>query len=256
MHWLIARYRSSSLFALKLVEATSTGAKSLLVPMPYAIRMALLDAAIRTEGKSAASEAFELIKSLRLAIRPCEYAAVSGIFLRILKPRREEPKTEPEAEDGQTTPPERDGFWTRTIAFREYVHLAGELGLAFGGHPESLAKIRPWLGQINTFGKRGSFFQLQEQPQLIERPEEEVPQGFWPFPGADLRRQAPKDRFPLGIVQRVDEWGAELTFDQANSYMAESVPRVAAGRQRVDVILPYQLAYAGRGLTFYRRFET
>jgi hypothetical protein len=53
MPWLIARYQPTSLFSLKHGDATSTGGKSLLVPTPFAIRMALLDAAIRTEGIAA-----------------------------------------------------------------------------------------------------------------------------------------------------------------------------------------------------------
>ena len=64
MQWLIARYQPTSLFSLKHGDATSTGAKSLLVPTPFAIRMALLDAAIRTEGIAAGRSAFEHIKSL------------------------------------------------------------------------------------------------------------------------------------------------------------------------------------------------
>lgn len=141
MPWLIARYQPSSLFSLKQGDATSTGAKSLLLPTPFAVRMALLDAAIRTAGVAEGPRAFETIKALRLAVRPPAYAAVSSTFLKVLKPERE-------AEA-------RGRAMTRTIAFREYVHLAGELAIAFGGPEDGLAAIRPWLMQISYFGKRG-----------------------------------------------------------------------------------------------------
>ena len=45
--WLIAEYQPVSLFSLKNSLATSSGGKSLLVPTPYAFKMALLDAACR-----------------------------------------------------------------------------------------------------------------------------------------------------------------------------------------------------------------
>ena len=40
--WLIAEYEAVTLFSLKLSTATSSGGKTLLVPTPYALKMALL----------------------------------------------------------------------------------------------------------------------------------------------------------------------------------------------------------------------
>jgi len=112
MPWLVARYQPTSLFSLKHGDATSTGGKSLLIPTPFAIRMALLDVAIRTEGVQAGPQAFERIKSL--AALPCgcpPHAAVASIFVKVLKPERKV------AARGREMAP--------TIAFREYVHLTG-----------------------------------------------------------------------------------------------------------------------------------
>lgn len=243
MQWLIARYQPTSLFSLKHGDATSTGGKSLLVPTPFAIRMALLDVAIRTEGIAAGPQAFERIKSLRLAIRPPAHAAVTSTFVKILKPER----------DAEA----RGREMQQTIAFREYVHLAGELALAFGGQEETLAAIRPWLVQVNYFGKRGGFYQLLASPDAVTTEGDEPPAGFLAFPGYDLLSGKPPAQFPLGLIQRVDEWGEPLRFEQADIYNREAKTGISVGRERkrVDVILPYRMARSSRGLTLYERFE-
>ena len=50
--WVLATYQPTTFFSLKPSNATSSGGKTLLTPTPYAIKMGLLDAAIRTEGIS------------------------------------------------------------------------------------------------------------------------------------------------------------------------------------------------------------
>jgi hypothetical protein len=241
MPWLIARYQPTSLFSLKHGDATSTGGKSLLVPTPFAIRMALLDVAIRTEGVVAGPQAFERIKSLRLAIRPPAYAAVTSTFVKILKPER----------DAEA----RGREMQQTIAFREYVHLAGELALAFGGQEETLAAIRPWLVQVNYFGKRGGFYQLLASPQVVTTEGNNPPPNFLAFPDSDLVAGKLPDRFLLGLIQRVDEWGSPLQFHQANIYTRERDTAIRLGKERVrvDVILPYRMVRSSRGLTLYER---
>ena len=145
MKWLIANYHPVTLFSLKLGEATSTGAKTLLVPTPFAIRTALLDVAIRTQGVAAGPTAFKTIKDLRLAMRPPERVVVTNLFAKVLKPQRSDK-------------PDRKEAMQPTIAFREYVHLEGSLELALAGDESALTIIEPLLAQVNYFGKRGSFF--------------------------------------------------------------------------------------------------
>src|SRR5215813_12546664 len=45
--WLIADYEPISLFSLKSSQATSSVGVSLVIPTPYVIKMALVDAAFR-----------------------------------------------------------------------------------------------------------------------------------------------------------------------------------------------------------------
>lgn len=241
MHWLIVRYQPTGLFSLKHGDATSTGGKSLLVPTPFAIRTALLDVAIRIEGIQSGPQAFDNIKSLQLAMRPPDYAAVANIFVKVIKPER--------------NPKEKGREMASTIAFREYVHLFGEMALAFGGGEKILEVIAPWLMQINYFGKRGSFYQPMDLPQRFLSNGDEPPSDFVHLVGLNLSGVASGRQFPLGTLQRIDEWGETLTFDKMNIYNRDSRAKIELGKDRVrmDVVLPYRQTRASRGYTLYER---
>lgn len=238
MDWVVAWYQPVGLFSLKPGEATSTGGKSLLIPTPFAIRMALLDAAIRVRGAAAGPQAFAAIQALHLALAPPRWVAVTSLFGKILKPERDE---------------EAGRAMQRTIAFREYVHLGGPLGLALGGDPAHLEEVSPLLPHISYLGKRGSFFQLLALPERMETADDRPPDGFIPLVAWDRARGGTGPvAFPLGHVQRLDDWGADLTFEKANIYTAEKI-RLGRDRVRVDVVLPYRLVRSGRGFTVYER---
>jgi hypothetical protein len=241
MRWLVARYQPVGFFSLKPSEATSTGGKSLLVPTPFAIRMALLDVAIRVQGVAFGPQAFEQIKALRLALRPPCWAAVTGLLVKILKPERE-------AE-------ERGRAMQRTIAFREYVHWEGTLDLAFGGDPAHLEQVASLLPHLNYLGKRGSFIQLLAPPEMVETADDQPPEGFVALvPWDQAKARSGQPAFPLGHLQRLDEWGDSLTFEKANIYTSKKI-RVGKDRIPIDVVLPYRPVQAGRGFTVYKRVE-
>ena len=234
MPWLIARFQPVGLFSLKHGEATSTGGKSLLIPAPFAIRMALLDVALRLEGAERGDDFVTTIRSLKIALKPARYAAVSSLFGKILKPER--------------NPQQSGRAMTPTIAFREYVHLWDEFALAFGGKDNALDDAARWLPHITYLGKRGSFVQLLETPQRL--PGDEPPEGFISLQGMTLNAVPLPETFPLGLLQRVDEWGESMTFERANIYTDAKI-RVGKERLRMDVIIPYQMERSGRGFTLY-----
>src|SRR6266540_1084649 len=88
MMWLTAVYHQVSLFSLKPSDATSTGGRSLLVPTPFSIKMALLDVALRFYGEDGGSTFFPLIRDLGIALSPPPQIVVNNCFVRIHKPRR------------------------------------------------------------------------------------------------------------------------------------------------------------------------
>ncbi|WP_134642958.1 hypothetical protein [Ammonifex thiophilus] len=236
--WLVAYYQPVGLFSLKMGTATSTAGKTLFLPTPFTIRTALLDAAIRTQGLEKAPEVFAMLKTLKIAARPPEEVVVTNLFTKVFKPQR------PDAQ--------RDEAMQSSIAFREYAHLGGDLGLAFEGEEQSLQQLEDLLLQINYFGKRGSFFQLI--PPL--RRSEKMPEGFVLLKGIGYERSEIGDRAsfaqPLGVIQVLDDWGPRLTFEKINVY---NDTRIELGRDRSQemVILPYRLERSSRSFSYYVR---
>lgn len=235
--WFIAEYRPAALFSFRSGMTTSSGAKTLFLPTPFAIRTALLDAAIRTNGLPTGPVAFDWIKELSIAVRPPERVVVTNLFTKILKPTRKG-KSE-EAMD-------------RTIAFREYAYLEGTVALAFGIPEERVEELQALLVQVNYFGKRGCFFQLMKPPQKIK----ELPEGFVPMDGVyiqdnQVRGQGPR-AFVAGLIQIMDDWGESLTFAKANIYTDE---KIVLGKDRIrkSIVLPYRLVRASKGFSYYER---
>ncbi|MGC9400730.1 MAG: hypothetical protein ACP5HM_16590 [Anaerolineae bacterium] len=221
--WTIARYQPTAFFSLKPHMATSSGGKTLIVPTPFAVKTALLDAAIRTRGLESGKALFPDIRVLEIAVRLPRQIVVNNTFNRILRKAR--------------SPSPGQWPYQRTIGFREYVQFGGPLALAFRELPAELA---PLLAQINYLGKRGGFIQLQEMPKEVA----ELPEEF------TLLTTDYGDRFPLGTLQVVDDWGEKLTFDHVNIY---SDKRITAGSHRVfhHVVLPHRPEQSSRNYTLY-----
>jgi hypothetical protein len=195
--------------------------------------MALLDVACRVAGETAAKEAWPWLRDLTVALCPPGRAVVTNLFTRILKPRRNP------ARPG--TP--HAGPLGKTIAFREYVHFDGPLGIALGGEAGDWPRLADWLLQVNYLGKRGGFVQLLASPAQVET----LPPGFIVIDG-DPTRPFLAD----GIIQQLDDCAASLTFDKASIYSGK---RITLGKERVlrHVVLPYRLVSSSKGFSYYER---
>jgi hypothetical protein len=232
--WLVAEYQSTALFSLKPAWATSSGGKSLLVPTPYAVKMAILDAVCRTSGVAVAEKSWPQVRDLAVALRPPEHAVVTNLFTRILKPNRTPP------------PPgsQHAGPLGKTICYREYVYLDGPLGLALGEVSREERQLVDWLLQINYLGKRGGFVQLLAPPTFAET-----------LPGDFIAISDSTDSFPAdGVVQQLDDCDASLTFEKASVYSGKSI---RTGRERVlhHAVLPYRLVRSSKGFSHYELID-
>jgi hypothetical protein len=223
--WTIARYQPTAFFSLKPNMATSSGGKTLIVPTPFAVKSALLDAAIRTRGLARGKALFSGIRALEIAVRLPRQIVVNNTFNRVLRAAR--------------SPSPGQWPYQRTIGFREYVQFGGPLALAFQSLSDELA---PLLAQVNYLGKRGGFIQLLNRPTQ----EDALPEAF------TLLTAGVNGAFPLGTLQMVDDWGERMTFDRINIY---SDKRITAGTHRVfhHVVLPHRPVRSSRGFTLYER---
>lgn len=232
--WVLARYEMVTLFSLKSSAATGSGAKTLLVPTPYALKMALLDAACRTAGVTAAERIWPTIRDASVAIDPPPWAVVTNLFAKVLKPRRTA------AAEGSAD----FGPFGRTIAFREYVQHVGPLGVALSVGDESASGVAGLLVQVSYLGKRGGVVQLLDPPRLAPQ----LPAGY-------LALDEGQSRFARdGLLQTLDDCTPSLTFERANVYSGE---RVTVGKERVirHIVLPYRLLRSSKSFTLYQRIE-
>ncbi len=148
--WLEVVYRPTTLFSLRQSRATSSGAKSLLTPSPYAVKMALLNAIITYDSIQLAKENFNLIRDLEMRFSLPGKLVVNNCFLKIQKePHSDKKKEHPEIN------------FQSTVGFREYVYLAGDVKIAFMVEDNKIKNfLKQWFPLINYFGKRGCFFQF------------------------------------------------------------------------------------------------
>ena len=234
--WTVATFEPVSFFSLKLATATSTGGKSLLAPTPFAVKMALLDVVIRTEGLATGRELWPVIRDAAVALDGPQRIVVNNTFTKILKP----PKNA-KAEDPDTG---LFPVFINTIAFREYVHWQGRFRLAIRPTGTLTVPFARWLCQVNYLGKRGGFIQSAALPVETE----ELPDSFTVLTDAS-------DHFMLGgTMQLLDDCGAGATFAQIDIYSDE---KLRIGKERVlrQVVLPYRTERASRGYTLYQRID-
>jgi len=241
--WSIAEYQPTSLFSLRPYTATTSGGKSLIVPTPFAVKMALLDAAIRTQGLARGQALFPALRDLQVAVRLPQRIVVNNTFAKILRLKEVKTKaSEKEAAIARAVA-KRQWPFQKTIAFREYVQFSGPLALAFQGM--SLEELKPLLLQINYLGKRGGFIQLLRLTEMAE----ELPTSF------TMLTEGVNGSFPLGMLQMVDDCGPSLTFNKVNVYDQSHKSRIRPGKDRIfhHVVLPYRLMRSSKSYSLYER---
>src|SRR5512138_2786632 len=84
--WLIAEYCPSTFFSLRPANATTSGSKTLVTPTPFAVKMALLDAAIRVYGKIQGETWFPQLRDLVVAARLPKHLMIVKPFIKIRRP--------------------------------------------------------------------------------------------------------------------------------------------------------------------------
>jgi len=237
--WLVAYYRPTALFSLKPAAATSSGGRTLICPTPFALRVALLDAAIRTRGVSAGEHLWPLLRGLRLKVLLPKQLTVINTFTKIIRLKKMGPSDD--MGTGLITP------FNNTIAYREYVSFGGDIGIAaqMGTGDKLPDDVIELFFQIAYLGKRGSFLQLLAQPELVHHEPDEA--KGWTLISAD------QTRFNIGgTLQMLDDCSSKLTFEQVNIYSGK---RIVLGKDRIlrHVVLPHRLVRSSRGFSLYER---
>lgn len=240
MSWLAVSYQPTSLFTLKPSWATSTGGKSLLLPTPYALRMALLDVAIRTSGLAQGEDAWSWLRSMSISVGLPPQIVVTNLFVKLLRIKEIKVKASQKEEAIAQARAQQQWPFQNTIGFREYVYYPAPIRLAFEVRSEEQGvKLAAWLLQINYLGKRGGFVQLVEPPQ-----ERDSDEGLIP-----LTREQTTMALD-GVIQQVDDCPPRMSFEQANIYEGKRPSRVTRA-----IVLPYRVAQSSKSYTLYEKID-
>lgn len=238
--WTVATYAPNALFSLKIAVATSSGGKTLLCPTPLSIKLALLDALIRTQGRTSGELWWRELATLRLRIALPAQIAVINTFTKIVRPKKNGPSDDNGT--GLLAP------FVRTIAYREYVSFGGTFQLAAqtAQRKPLPAELSALFAQLTSLGKRGGFIQLQAPP--VPLADEHMPEAAgW------VTLTETQQRFSFGgTLQMLDDCAATMTFAHADIY---SDKRITLGKERIlrHIVLPYTVTRSSRGFTLYER---
>jgi len=214
------KYLPTALFSLKDSNSTNSGAKTLFLPSPYSIRMAILNQAITIGGnleylKGKKSLSFSHIRDVKISffIDNDSYFSVNNSFVRIIKTIGE---------------PSRPSF-------RQYLYLSKPLEIIFEtqkvGQKEYLQK---YLHNINYFGKRGCFFQFLE---YSDSPNQANVKPFQATEGLS------------GILQEYDDFDAKFTFEDVSNFSSKKIIK----RKKEILVLPLQSVSASKAFTVYKK---
>lgn len=248
--WTIATYQPTTFFSLRPALSTSSGGQTLVVPTPFALKMALLDVAIRGWGLEQTVAWFPILRDLQVAIAPPDRLIINHTFIKIQRLKKNIPK---ELDDRELFTP-----LNATIAFRAFVQFGGNMQIAVtpgaGLATESKSKksqvvattpppLAALLAQLSYLGKRGGFFQLQTQPTEVET----LPE----YPDGRFVRLTNSLSFRLdGLMQVLDDCAPHLEFAQVNVYDPKSL-QVGKDRLLKHVALPYRLKRSSQRYQLY-----
>ena len=224
--YLVASYLPTALFSLKDSQATNAAAKTLLVPSPYAVKMALLDVAIHWRGLEFTKKTFEWLKDLSVRAAPPPHVAVSNTFIKIQRPPKNPKPGEPLA---------------ATVAFREYAHLQGELALSFDIarlEQQQVEQLQGLLLRVSYFGKRGGFFQFLRFEQC-----ETLSTSFSLVMG-DNRP------FSAGVTQYLDDFDEGMTWEMADTFNKARPRRLSQA-----ALVPLTPVSSSKRSTLYQRTD-
>jgi hypothetical protein len=210
-------YQPTNLFSLKDSNSTNSGAKSLLIPSPYAIKMAVLNQAITIDGESVferdKSNEFTFIKNAQISYRISGSFCVNNCFITIQSLR--------------------DGIYHGKPSFREYVFLSDNIEIIFDvENREAKQYLQKYLHRINYFGKRGCFFQFV---------------GYRDNPSEPNVKEFDTSNLLSGILQEFDDISPDAQFKNVNNFNSAN-----AKRDKKILVIPVKNQNSSKSYTHYR----
>lgn len=212
-----AIYQPTNLFSLKDSNSTNSGAKSLLIPSPYSIKMALLNQAITIDGKKVfeenKSKEFAYIRDARIDYHVLGSFCVNNCFVTIQSLR--------------------DGIFRGKPSFREYIFISDHIEIIFDvKNLEAKHYLKKYLHKINFFGKRGCFFQFVCYQDIHKEP------NVREFDASNLTN---------GVLQEFDDISPKANFSNVDNFDSTPPKRI-----KKILVIPVHKLNSSKSYTHYR----
>jgi hypothetical protein len=212
-----AIYQPTNLFSLRESNSTNSGAKSLLLPSPYSIKMALFNQAITIDGQeqfdNKNSEELTYIRDAKIGYYISGSFCVNNCFVTIQSLR--------------------DGTYRGKPSFREYVYLSEKIEIIFEVQEQrTKLYLQKYLHRINYFGKRGCFFQFV---------------GYNDDPSESNVVVFDVKNFRSGILQEYDDMPDNAEFKHINNFDSATVKR-----NKKILLIPVQNKNSSKSYTHYK----
>lgn len=230
--WLVAEFDPTALFSLKVSSATSSVGRTLVIPTPYSIKMALVDAAFR--AGLAELECDQLLQALAFVdvrVGPSPAAVVTHTFVKVRQESRDADPLRP---------------YNSTIAYREVAYLDGYCKWAFDLADLSdalISLLKELLPHVSYIGKRGSFVRFANFYRTgtlsLDFTQPLVQQGS---------RSPPR----RAHIAPLDDFGPEADLATLSSFTPRR-PKRNQHRRFVETIIPIGIVNTGPGFTEYSR---
>lgn len=229
--WLIAEFKPTALFSLKISLATSSVGKSLVVPTPYSIKMAFVDATFRVGWTDAECAAFlRSLVGVGVRVAPPKAACVTHTFVKVRQESRDADPLRP---------------YIASIAYREVVHHHGLWRWAFdlaSGNKGLGPRLVVLAPHVTYIGKRGSFVQFAGISRLsdlgLEFTRPVLSQESWVLP-------------QRAHIVPLDDFGPDADLETLSSFTSKA-PKRDKHRHTVETVVPLGLVNTGPGFSEYR----
>ena len=210
-------YQPTNLFSLKESNSTNSGAKSLLLPSPYSIKMALFNQTITIDGKEVfednTSKEFAFIKDAKVSYHVSGSFCINNCFVTIQSLR--------------------DSSYRGKPSFREYIYLSDNIEIIFEVKGEEAKQyLQKYLHRINYFGKRGCFFQFV---------------GYRNNPSEPNVKEFDVSDFSPGILQEYDDISPKAQFKNVDNFDSAN-----AQRDKRILVIPVHNLNSSKSYTHFR----
>ncbi|MDO8589508.1 MAG: hypothetical protein Q7T82_20995 [Armatimonadota bacterium] len=243
MEWLLLDYRPSTLFSLKSSYATSAVGKTLVLPSPYVVKMAFVNAGFRAgRGADFCADMVRRLATVELRIRPARESVVTQTIQRVRSPKEDKGKRETAKQP--VGRPGKPVVYQSTVAYREMVWLRGHWTWAFrlDEGPRLAKDLLVLAPSVNWVGKRGSLVQFVGYSKA-----DNIGSDFTcPVEGATAVQQAVSAH-----VAPLDDFGPDASFPALNSFDPKGELKIGKHRVIVPTIVPAGVTSTGHGFVRY-----